>query len=177
MHFCHQEAQYTYYRRGRACRHRAARGAPRCPDGRHSDSPGGGRDRDRAGRILCSPSTRVDGDIRNIIETHRGACAVELRQIQHSQSPYFSSASAMRSPSLPPHAAFRPWMSIWPPAMRASFNTLPGRSDLRARPRRHFAQSGGMGRTRTPNSRRRCWPTSCGTSPTARDTKQTKKPA
>jgi N-carbamoyl-L-amino-acid hydrolase len=35
---------------------------------------------------------RVDGDIRRIVEKHRGACAVELRQIQHSPSLNFSSA-------------------------------------------------------------------------------------
>jgi N-carbamoyl-L-amino-acid hydrolase len=35
---------------------------------------------------------RVDGDIRRIVEEHRGACAVELRQIQHSPSLNFSSA-------------------------------------------------------------------------------------
>ncbi|MEN3376928.1 MAG: beta-ureidopropionase / N-carbamoyl-L-amino-acid hydrolase [Hyphomicrobiales bacterium] len=35
---------------------------------------------------------RVDGDIRRIVEEHRGACAMELRQIQHSPSLNFSSA-------------------------------------------------------------------------------------
>jgi N-carbamoyl-L-amino-acid hydrolase len=35
---------------------------------------------------------RVDGDIRRIVEAHRGACTAELRQIQHSPSLSFSSA-------------------------------------------------------------------------------------
>ena len=35
---------------------------------------------------------RVDADIRRIVEAHKGACAVELRQIQHSPSLNFSSA-------------------------------------------------------------------------------------
>jgi N-carbamoyl-L-amino-acid hydrolase len=35
---------------------------------------------------------RVDDDIRRIVGTHKGACTVELRQIQHSPSLNFSSA-------------------------------------------------------------------------------------
>jgi N-carbamoyl-L-amino-acid hydrolase len=35
---------------------------------------------------------RVDADIRRIVETHKGPCAVELRQIQHSPSLSFAPA-------------------------------------------------------------------------------------
>jgi N-carbamoyl-L-amino-acid hydrolase len=34
---------------------------------------------------------RIDGDIQRIVETHKGACVVELKQIQHSPSLNFSS--------------------------------------------------------------------------------------